>query len=154
MRSGRGTRDSYCRPCRRVYASRWGKTRAKRVRPRPEFRSDARLISEMLASARYRAKNKNREFSITAADIVIPDSCPILGVALDRRAPGRKGANPYTPSIDRIDNSKGYVTGNVWIISHRANTLKSTHTVEELRAIVAAMEKSVDIPPGSGTVTT
>jgi hypothetical protein len=37
--------------------------------------------------------------------------------------------------LDRIDPTKGYVKGNVWIVSHRANTLKGNTTHDELKAI-------------------
>lgn len=38
-------------------------------------------------------------------------------------------------SLDRIVPSLGYVPGNVAVISHRANRIKSDATADELRAV-------------------
>lgn len=40
-----------------------------------------------------------------------------------------------SPSIDRLDNTKGYVKGNINIISWRANRIKSDATLDELEKI-------------------
>ena len=45
-----------------------------------------------------------------------------------------------SPSLDRIDNTKGYVPGNLQVISYRANQLKSDGTLEEFRKLVAHLE--------------
>jgi hypothetical protein len=57
----------------------------------------------------------------------------VLGIRLDYSMGG--GKRPDSPSIDRIDNSKGYVKGNRVVISMRANRLKSDMTLCELRAL-------------------
>ena len=56
--------------------------------------------------------------------------CPILEVPLEF---GTKGNYEFSPSIDRIDNSKGYVKGNIQIISKKANSMKNSASAEELR---------------------
>jgi hypothetical protein len=53
----------------------------------------------------------------------------------------RSRREPNSPSLDRIDNTKGYVPGNVWVISWRANDLKRNATLEELKLLVAALEE-------------
>ena len=95
----------------------------------------------LLKWARDRARSLGRDFAITAADILpLPESCPVLSVRLDYSLKGAGCMKPNSPSIDRKDNSKGYVPGNVWVISYRANTLKKGRTVNELLALVAKEE--------------
>lgn len=88
--------------------------------------------------AKMRAKRKGLTFTILKSDIVIPENCPILGIPIDNAARGRASYN--SPSIDRIDNARGYEPSNVHVISHRANSLKSNATLKELKAIVAFLE--------------
>jgi hypothetical protein len=87
----------------------------------------------MLNRARMRSRLKGFEFNITIEDVVIPEFCPVLGLKLligDYRP-----RHPQLASLDRIDNSKGYVKGNVRVISNRANELKRDASLEEIRAI-------------------
>ena len=86
--------------------------------------------SVLLRHAKQRALKNNLEFNLELSDIVIPEICPILEVPFIM---GTKGDYMYTPSIDRIDNSKGYVKGNIQIISMKANTMKNSATPEELK---------------------
>jgi hypothetical protein len=95
-------------------------------------------LTKMHAAAKSRAKARGLPFNIETEDIVIPDFCPILGIALQSKigmGPSGIGANASSPSLDKIDNSKGYVKGNVMVISMRANNLKSNATLEEIFAI-------------------
>lgn len=79
--------------------------------------------------AKLRAKKCNLEFNIDPQDIIIPDLCPILEVPIEC---GTKDDYEYSPSLDRIDNSKGYIKGNIWIISKKANSMKNSATPDEL----------------------
>jgi hypothetical protein len=42
------------------------------------------------------------------------------------------GFNTFSPSLDRIDPSRGYIPGNVQVISNRANLLKRDGTLREI----------------------
>ena len=84
--------------------------------------------SVMFYGAKSRAKVKGFDFDIELSDVVIPDVCPILQQPLDLSKTNRD----WSPSLDRIDNSKGYVKGNVQVISYKANRIKSTITLEEI----------------------
>lgn len=88
-------------------------------------------------AAKSRSVRKGLEFNLSIEDIIIPEFCPVLGIPLFFSA-GKKTDN--TPSVDRVDNSKGYVKGNVRVISNKANTLKSSMSLEELKKIVQYIE--------------
>jgi hypothetical protein len=65
----------------------------------------------------------------------IPEYCPIFPwIKLNYKA-GNISRLPDAPSLDRIDNSKGYIPGNVRIISWRANKLKGEAENRELIAL-------------------
>jgi len=67
------------------------------------------------------------------------DVCPVLGIPLTINEQRTSRDNSY--SLDRIDNNKGYVPGNIQIISVKANNMKSNATLEELEALVAYMRR-------------
>ena len=80
---------------------------------------------------RCRARKKGLEFTLTKEDfakLLEPMVCSVTGVklifALDK--------GPCTPTIDRIDNSKGYIPGNVRLVSWIYNRAKSSSTDEEV----------------------
>jgi hypothetical protein len=102
-------------------------------------RRDVSSLERLLQSARRRAKAKGIEFSLESGDVVIPEYCPALGLKLQATR-GVTGSD-CSPSLDRIDNSKGYVKDNVAIVSFRANTLKNSATAEELRKIIAYLRE-------------
>lgn len=92
--------------------------------------------------AKKRAREKCREFSIDIGDVVVPELCPILGIPL-QVSDGMWTDN--SPTLDRIDSAKGYVKGNVCVISHRANRIKSNGTAEEHRKIAEYIEKNLPV---------
>lgn len=111
------------------------------IAKRKEYESsDAYLLTILLGNARGRAKVKDMEFSISKEDIIIPDVCPILGIKLARNK-GKVSSNSI--SLDRLDSTKGYVKGNVQVISFLANTMKSSATPEQLHLFANWINKNV-----------
>ena len=87
------------------------------------------FVHAMWKSAYNRAKIKGIEFNIEESDIIIPERCPLLNIPLEF---GTKADYNASPSLDRIDNTKGYIKGNIWVISKKANTMKNSATLKEL----------------------
>lgn len=63
---------------------------------------------------------------------LVVERCPVFGWELqygmkltDRR--------PNVATVDRIDNSKGYIKGNLHIISDQANKMKNDASLEQLK---------------------
>ena len=93
------------------------------------------LKNRMINGARARSKKSGIEFDLTVDDFEIPDVCPLLCIPL-YVADGRKTVKFNSASLDRIDSSQGYIKGNVWVISHKANTMKSNATLDEMMLLV------------------
>jgi len=85
--------------------------------------------------AKDRAKKKSFEFNLDESDIVIPKYCPVFPEIEFNCNGGFQGTLDNSPSLDRVDNSKGYVKGNIRVISTRANRLKSDATCDELKRL-------------------
>lgn len=96
-------------------------------------RVKGRSLPEYYVQAtKSRAKAKGQMFGLTEEDIkpIVVAECPVLGIPMDYYA---KGLNKNdTATIDRINNLKGYIPGNIWFISHLANSMKRNATPEQL----------------------
>lgn len=79
--------------------------------------------------AQKRASRFRLPFDLTRASIKIPTHCPVLG---NRFVIG-EGRSPGSPALDRVVPARGYIEGNVRVISDRANRLKSNLDIIALR---------------------
>jgi hypothetical protein len=91
----------------------------------------------ILNRVRMSARRRKIECNIELSDIVIPEKCPYLDVLLD----SIRTCSSYAPSVDRIDNKRGYVKGNIQVISLRANKMKNDASKEELLAFAKGIIK-------------
>lgn len=89
-----------------------------------------RIKGKMIVRSRSRAKKLKIDFNLNPEDIILNEYCPILNVKLDYI--DKKMNNKNAASLDRIDNSKGYIKGNVMVISVLANTMKNNASIDEL----------------------
>lgn len=96
-------------------------------------------LDRLLSSIKRRANKSGLECTITKEHLVIPSHCPILGIEL--RFGGRTvHERRNSPSVDRIDNNKGYTPDNIQIISNHANFIKGgCVTAEDLMKVAQWM---------------
>ena len=114
---------------RREEHRRWYKNnKAQSLRESYTFRRE-HPEHMLFIRARNRAASSRIEFSIEKEDIIVPLVCPYLGIELKV---GHEDSRRASPSLDRIDNSKGYIRGNIEVISQLANSMKAHSTKEEL----------------------
>ena len=95
----------------------------------PEYR--------LLVEAKHRAKKRELPFSISLEDVVIPEVCPVLGIRLEK---GKGKCHPGSPTLDRLVPEKGYVPGNISVISLKANNIKSDGTIGDLEKVLTWMK--------------
>lgn len=97
-------------------------------------------IISLLYTARSRAKKSGIKFSITEKDFVPVTHCPLLGIRLNFSI-RKRGTSNNSPTIDRITPKLGYVPGNVWVISGKANRIKNDASFKEFRTIYRNWKK-------------
>jgi hypothetical protein len=90
-----------------------------------------------LTTRRRHFKIFGERIKLTIDDVDWPEYCPVFGTLLYYGL-NHKWEIPreHTPSIDRIVPEKGYVKGNIAVISWRANELKRDGTVEEFSKLL------------------
>lgn len=143
-------RANACKKCMIEYKRRWwdsgGREKDKEYAKKNSAVAVARMTKwkkmyperRLWHSAKRRALMSGKDFSIDWMEIVIPSVCPVLGIPINLNG-GPITAN--SPSLDRLDNSKGYVPGNVQVTSHRANALKSNLTLEQAERLLIYMKR-------------
>lgn len=72
------------------------------------------------------ASTRGKEFNLSLADVkrlLTKKRCEYTGIELTKAT--STPPNPTDRTIDRLDSSLGYVQGNVFAVSHHANSLKN-----------------------------
>lgn len=138
-----------CRECKKIigekhrnenreeFNKRCRESKRKNYNPekrRKEYQKN--IAVEMYRRAEMRANINGILFTIEKEDVIIPEVCPILNI------PFSFNERELTPSLDRKVNELGYVKGNVFVISGRANRLKADATIDELEKILQYMKST------------
>lgn len=111
---------------------------AERIRQQSRKYWRENWVVYKLLGLKNKARRSGLEFNLDVSDIVLPTHCPVFGIPLVI-SEGVSSAN--SPSVDRIDNTKGYIKGNVVVVSQKANTMKRAATVLEMRQLADFYER-------------
>jgi hypothetical protein len=122
----------------RASYAKWYSVNVERARreDREERSTPEGWKKQAIYSARKRAKHAGVPFDLRAEDLEVPSHCPVLGIPIVLGG-GRNRED--SPSLDRINPAKGYVKGNIAVVSSRANMLKNCGTAEEHARIASWM---------------
>lgn len=104
--------------------------------------TDSELYDAQREKFRRKKANAIRcgvEFSVSFGELDWPKYCPVLGLEIDYFSEKR---GECSPSFDKVDPEKGYVSGNVKIISWRANRIKNDGSADEHLKIAAYIAAS------------
>lgn len=92
-------------------------------------------------AAKLRAALKGIDFDLTSdyVESITPDACPVF------KEPfmfiGNKEMKPFSASLDRLDPEKGYIQGNVVVISIKANGIKSAYGSKDIMAVAQWLQQ-------------
>jgi hypothetical protein len=141
-----------CRECKRIDGEKnRNKDREKynkicRESKRKHYTTEKRrqlyqknIATELYNHAKTRAKIKGIVFTIEPKDVIIPEVCPIFDV------PFSFVEKEMSPSLDRKNNDLGYIKENVFVISKRANRIKTDATINELEKILQYMKTNIEV---------
>lgn len=136
LKSGRGRPRKYCPGRCAEQARKAANKAAERARRTslknaiPEFWASARL-------AKIRRDSKRRApLGISPEDLCLiflqtRGYCPVTGCGRVMNLIGERMAN--TATVDRIDNNRGYESGNVQVICHQCNSDKGALSIEAMK---------------------
>lgn len=165
---------SWCKTCCKEYNSTAERVEARRAHARKAYlrhperfhkRKRAYRASilgrslQLLDNARLRAERLGVPFSLTREWIAerLSQPCALTGRQFDLSKPADGvRANPNAPSIDRIENAKGYTTDNVRLVTVHANVARNEFSDADLVALARDIIRTIssqapDVGEGSTT---
>jgi len=127
-----------------VSSEQYSNYKKRKAERRREYLSEASIETRLaisIARTKKRAQSKNQEFSLSLDYLlsIYPKDgkCPVLGIEMELG-----GERDNSPTLDRFNNLKGYIEGNVSWISYRANAVKSDASADEILKLAEWIKKN------------
>jgi hypothetical protein len=101
----------------------------------------------LMKTAKRRSTKFNDECDLDEAFLIEKlekGVCEITGIAFDFNKNSKYSKNPYAPSIDRIDCSKGYLKSNVRMVLWQVNLMKGELADDEMIELCRKVIESYD----------
>lgn len=143
-----GLKDRVCKACWAVYKKDQyqNEPRVKQLRAVRMLSPEGRAI-DLLGMAKTRARTYKLEFSLTVAPILETlkrGVCPKTGMPFDLSPAKNTRYNPLAPSLDRVDKTGGYTSGNVQTVCNWYNIAKNEFTEDQMLALCRAVVATAD----------
>jgi hypothetical protein len=123
-----GKKSDICRSCSREKARHFYKKYKSNFFERRKKDPIHYIYVRLKASA----KKRGIEFNLNEQDLrdKFVDYCPVFNIKLKFF-----DNSDNSPSVDRIDNNKGYCKENIFVVSTKANCLKNKSSVDDLKKL-------------------
>lgn len=134
--------EPWCRACKAADAKARrdenpGKDRAQFLRW-----MTANLPKKVFNQYSQNAKRRGLAFTLTLEQVeamLAPMTCSVTGLSLRLEHNGPSFANPWAPSIDRIDNARGYEPDNVRVVCWAYNCMRGDFPDAVLMTLAKAL---------------
>lgn len=139
----------YCKACERATSQSYRDShRDKANKSASDSRKRLPWHTRLFRGTRSSAATRNLEHTITEQDILDlwehqSGRCYWLGIQMTEDYVGSR--HPASPSLDRLDNSKGYTQDNVVLTSTFANLGRSNTTVEDFSAFIKLLRPDDEV---------
>ncbi|MDC7248569.1 MAG: hypothetical protein PQJ49_01460 [Sphaerochaetaceae bacterium] len=97
------------------------------------------IVAKKFTKIHQSARSRDLEFAMTLREVkrlLNCKTCYFTGKPLNNIE-----GDPLQLTFDRIDNTKGYVNGNVVACSNEFNNIKDNITIEQVRLMVKAFKR-------------
>lgn len=152
-RTKKAVSKTYCRNCENLYNREYYSNKKNDPIFIIQRRTKARQLRETSRNTRIlqmfhtlkngsRRRNRTLDFELTRellhALFILQDwKCKQTGIPFDFST--GKGKRPFGPTVDRIDNSKGYSLTNIQIVCNVYNLAKSNFQTEDVLIFAKAL---------------